>query len=362
MKRLGIIGGGQLARMMALAAPPLGLEVRFLDPSSSACAGDISTGIRAGYGDPEALDELADWAEVVTFEFENVPAASVERLAAKLPAYPPAGALGTAQDRLREKNLFRDLGIGVAPFAAVDSLEGLRLAVADVGLPAVLKTRTEGYDGKGQAVLRTAADLEPAWERLGGVPLILEGFVNYSREISIIGVRTRDGAMCFYPISENTHRDGILHLAVCRASDPMQEEAQACLRKIAEALDYVGVLTLELFEMDGQLLANEIAPRVHNSGHWTIEGAETSQFENHLRAVLDLPLGATDPVGESAMVNFIGRVPAAEAVLAIPGAHLHDYQKEARTGRKVGHVTLRAGSPEALAERIAAAEALLQDG
>ncbi|HEY5718043.1 MAG TPA: 5-(carboxyamino)imidazole ribonucleotide synthase [Motiliproteus sp.] len=360
MKRVGIIGGGQLARMMALAGRPLGLEVRYLDPSASACAGDIASGICAAYDDVEALDQLADWADVVTFEFENVPASSVERLAAKLPAYPPAAALATAQDRLKEKNLFRELGIGVPDFAAIDSFEQLQRASEQVGLPAVLKTRTEGYDGKGQAVLRSPDDLKSAWERLGSVPLILEGFVNYCREISIIGVRSCDGQMCFYPVSENTHRNGILHLALCREADPMQAQAEASLRKIADALGYVGVLTLELFQVGEQLLANEIAPRVHNSGHWSIEGAEISQFENHLRAVLDLPLGATDAVGYSAMVNCIGQMPTREAVVAISGAHLHDYEKEARTGRKVGHVTLRAGSPDVLATRIQSVEKLLQ--
>jgi 5-(carboxyamino)imidazole ribonucleotide synthase len=347
--------------MMALAGRPMGLDIRFLDPGQAPCAGDSCTGIRAAYDDDKALDELADWADVITFEFENVPASSVAQLAGRLPAYPPAKALATAQDRLNEKNLFRDLAIGVPDFAAIDSYEDLCQAVERVGLPAVLKTRTEGYDGKGQAVLRTPEDLEPAWQSLGSVPLILEGFVNYSREISIIGVRAKDGAMAFYPVSENTHRNGILHLAVCRDADPMQAQAESYLRKIAEALDYVGVLTMELFQVGDQLLANEIAPRVHNSGHWTIEGAETSQFENHLRAVLGLPLGSTDAVGHSAMVNFIGKMPATEAVLAIAGAHLHDYEKAARAGRKVGHVTLRAASAEQLAERIDAAERLVAE-
>ena len=359
MKRVGVIGGGQLARMMALAARPMGLDVQFLDPSQTPCAGDVAPGICADYDDVKALAELEGWAEAITFEFENVPAASVEHLASRLPAYPPAKALATAQDRLNEKNMFVELGIEVPEFAAINSLTDLQAAVERVGLPAVLKTRTEGYDGKGQAVLRSIDDLEPAWQQLGSVPLILEGFVNYSREISIIGARARDGSMAFYPVSENTHRDGILHLAICRDKDPMQAKAEAYLGKIAEQLDYVGVLTLELFQVGEHLLANEIAPRVHNSGHWTIEGAETSQFENHLRAVLDLPLGSTDAVGHSAMVNFIGCVPSREAVLAIPGAHLHDYEKEARVGRKVGHVTLRAGSAEALSERIRAAEQLL---
>ncbi len=361
MKRVGVIGGGQLARMMALAARPMGLDLHYLDPGQSPCAGDVATGICAPYDDNKALAELESWADAVTFEFENVPAASVEHLSSHLPVYPPANALATAQDRLNEKTLFCELGIEVPEFAAIDSLQGLLDAVERVGLPAVLKTRTEGYDGKGQAVLRSADDLEPAWKELGSVPLILEGFVNYSREISVIGVRARDGSMAFYPVSENSHRDGILHLAVCRDNDPMQGKAETYLRKIAEALDYVGVLTLELFQVGEHLLANEIAPRVHNSGHWTIEGAETSQFENHLRAVLELPLGATDAVGHSAMVNFIGTMPSREAVLAIPGAHLHDYEKEARAGRKVGHVTLRAGSAEALAERIQVAEQLVLD-
>lgn len=355
---VGILGGGQLARMIALAGHPLGLHFTFLDPAADACGTAVGTLLQGGYDDPTLLAQLAARSEVVTFEFENVPAASAERLAAGGQVYPPPQALAVAQNRLREKGLFRELGIPTPPFAAVNSLADLEAAVAEIGLPGVLKTCSEGYDGKGQVVLRDPTELAAGWAAMQGAAAILEGFIDFDREISIIAARGRNGEVVFYPVSENSHREGILRLSLSTLDDPMQAEAEACAHKLLDALDYVGVMTMELFQAGDQLLANEIAPRVHNSGHWTIEGAETSQFENHLRAILGLPLGATDAIGYSAMVNFIGTIPSAAEVLAIPGAHYHAYDKAPRPGRKVGHATLRADDQETLLARLPYLQAL----
>jgi 5-(carboxyamino)imidazole ribonucleotide synthase len=338
---IGIVGAGQLARMLALAGLPLGLRFVFLDPAADACAAALGEHLRAAFDDREALERLAQRADVVTYEFENVPEGSIERLAERVAVFPCARALATARDRLREKNLFQQLGIPTAPFAAVDSRADLERAVSDLGLPAVLKTRTLGYDGKGQIVLRRPEDRDAAWERLGGVPLLLEGFVAFAREASILGVRSRRGEIAFYPLVENVHRDGILHLSRSRPDDPLESRARAYAQRLLAHLDYVGVLALELFQVGDALLANEMAPRVHNSGHWTIEGAETSQFENHLRAILDLPLGRTAARGHAAMVNLVGELPETASLLAVPGAHLHRYDKAPHPRRKLGHVTLR---------------------
>ena len=345
---VGIVGGGQLARMLALAGYPLGLEFVFLDPTPDACAAPLGQHLRGGYDDQTLLARLAERADVVTYEFENVPVESVEFLAGLATVHPNAKALAAARDRSAEKALFRELGIPTPPFTAVDTRADLDRAAAKIGLPAVLKTRTLGYDGKGQAVLRNAGDLDAAWARLGGARLILEGFVPFDREVSVIAVRGRNGETLFYPLAENTHQDGVLRLSASRPGDPMQALAEGYARRLLDALEYVGVLALELFQAGETLLASEMAPRVHNSGHWTIEGAETSQFENHLRAILGLPLGATAPVGYAAMVNFIGAMPDAGRVLALPGAHWHAYGKQARSGRKLGHATLRADSRQDL--------------
>ncbi len=350
--RVGILGGGQLARMLALAGLPLGVRCLCLDPAPDACAGAVAEQVIGGYDDPEALARLAERVEVITYEFENVPETAVAFLANRLPVFPGGGALAIARDRLREKNLFQQLGIATPSFAAVESREDLHRAADRLGLPAVLKTRTLGYDGKGQRVLREPGDLVAAWEQLGGVPLILESFVTFEREVSIIAARGRNGDMVFYPLAENEHREGILRLSQSRPDDPLASRAREQIRRLLTHLNYVGILALELFQSGDSLLANEMAPRVHNSGHWSIEGAETSQFENHLRAILDLPLGAADPVGHAAMLNFIGEIPASKPILAIPGAHLHLYQKAARPGRKLGHVTLRAETPAQLAEKL----------
>ena len=337
---VGVIGGGQLARMLAMAGHPWAHRFVFLDPAPDACAGPLGELITAPYDCERSLLQLAERADVVTFDFENVPARSLEFLAGRVPVYPGARALSVAQDRLHEKALFHQLGMATADFVAVAGAAALPRAVAELGLPAVLKTRSQGYDGKGQWLLRTPADAEAAGRALGEQLALLEKLVPFDREVSLIAVRARDGAIACYPLSENTHRDGMLHTTVCRPGDAMQAVAEAQTRRLLDALDYVGVLAVEFFQVGNQLLANEFAPRVHNSGHWTIEGAETSQFENHLRAVLGLPLGSTRARGPHAMLNLIGAVPAAARVLAIPGAHLHDYGKEPRPGRKVGHVTL----------------------
>jgi 5-(carboxyamino)imidazole ribonucleotide synthase len=269
--------------------------------------------------------------------------------------FPPPAALEAAQDRLAEKELFTAVGLPVPTYAPVDSLDGLDDALEQLGVPAVLKTRRLGYDGKGQAVIRDPLLAEDAWRSVGEVPCLVEALVPFARELSIVAVRGRDGAVASYPVVENHHRDGILRLtrAPAPGSDPsLQEAAEAHVRAVMTELGYVGVLAIELFHVGGSLLANEMAPRVHNSAHWTIEGAETSQFENHLRAVCGLPLGPTDGVGVSAMVNLIGTMPDREALLAVPGAHLHDYGKEPRPGRKLGHVTVRAGDDGQLEERL----------
>jgi 5-(carboxyamino)imidazole ribonucleotide synthase len=353
--RLGILGGGQLGRMLALAAYPLGVRPTVLDPAADPCAGQVCPHVRGEFDDLQALYRLARASDVVTYEFENVPVESARWLAERVPVFPPPRALEVSQDRLAEKTFFQSLGIPTPPFTPVDTREQFDAAVAEIGLPAVLKTRQFGYDGKGQAVLRAPAEAEAAWEKLGGRPLILERFVPFDRELSVIAVRGRDGRLAVYPLIENEHRDGILHRSLAPASatgEDLTERATDFAARVLTELDYVGVLTVEWFQDGPRLLANEMAPRVHNSGHWTIEGADTSQFANHVRAVCGLPLGPTTPVAHSAMYNFIGAVPAAAGVLTDPAARLHDYGKEHRPGRKVGHVTLRAGTPDELAERL----------
>ena len=345
--KVGILGGGQLARMIALAGYPLGLKFIVLDPDTNAGAAGLSEHLLGAYDDPALLAELAEKADVVTYEFENVPAHVAEFLSSHTLVYPPAGALAVAQDRLLEKNFFRELGIGTAPFAAVESLTDLQAAMADIGYPAILKSRRMGYDGKGQAVLRSAADLAAAWDSMQGAAAIVEGFVDFQREVSIIAARSPSGEIAYYPLSENRHRGGILRIAECRDKDPAQSLAEDYVRRLLEKLDYVGVVALELFDAGGALLANEFAPRVHNSGHWTIEGSETSQFENHLRAILNLPLGSTAPRGYAAMVNFIGGLPDDAQLLSIANAHLHLYDKAPRKGRKVAHATIRTDSEAA---------------
>ncbi|HEX9084984.1 MAG TPA: 5-(carboxyamino)imidazole ribonucleotide synthase, partial [Gemmatimonadaceae bacterium] len=289
--------------------------------------------------------------DVVTYEFESIPVSTVRFVAERIKVFPPVKALATAQDRLLEKQLFTDLDIPTPPFAPVDQIQDLQRAAARMGLPVVLKTRRMGYDGKGQAVIRDAASLEAAWQQLGGSSLLVEKYVEFQHELSVIGVRNTAGREVFYPPIENVHREGILRQSTAPAPSVTPQLAAVATeycRRLMDRLAYVGVLALELFSVDGELFANEMAPRVHNSGHWTIEGAETSQFENHLRAVLSLPLGATTPRGTSLMFNIIGHIPPLERVVAIKGAHLHLYGKAPTEKRKVGHVTLVAESPAGL--------------
>ena len=351
MTTLGILGGGQLGYMLALAGYPLGLHFRFLDPSPEAPVGRIANRVTAEYLDEQALAKFSHGLEVATYEFENVPVAAAKFLEQRLPVYPPSNALEEAQDRSREKRLFRRLGIPVTEFAEVPKRSELDAGVKEVGLPAILKTCRMGYDGKGQWLLRSAGEVEAALPELPDVDLILEKFVPFTRELSILGVRSRTGEIAFYPLIENHHRGGILRLSLAPApnlASSLQKEAESAARAVLEELSYVGVLCIEFFEVNGRLLANEMAPRVHNSGHWSIEGAVTSQFENHLRAILGLPLGSTAPVGVSAMLNLIGEIPESGDILKVANAHLHLYGKEPRAGRKLGHVTVRGRHTEEL--------------
>jgi 5-(carboxyamino)imidazole ribonucleotide synthase len=359
--KIGILGAGQLGRMLALAGYPLGLEFSFLDPATEACAAPLGEHLRADYVDQAALAQFCAGVDLATYEFENVPQQAAEFVAARVPLFPGPQALTAGQDRLSEKQLFVSLGIPVPKFAAVDSRAGLDNAARRTGLPAVLKTRRMGYDGKGQYVLRGPADFDTAWEQLGKQPLILESFVAFEREVSCLAVRGRDGAVRFYPLVENVHRSGILRTARPLPNDPLQSLGEDYARRVLEHLNYVGVLAFEFFVADGGLLANEIAPRVHNSGHWSIEGAQCSQFENHLRAIAGLPLGGTELRGASAMVNFIGTAPTTEQLAALDGVHIHLYGKQPKPLRKIGHATVTAADEATLQERLRRLEPLLQN-
>jgi 5-(carboxyamino)imidazole ribonucleotide synthase len=331
---VGVLGGGQLGRMLALAGIPLGLRFRFLDPAPDAAAGEVGELLVGAFDDADLLDRLADGADAVTYEFENVPVEAARRVR----AVPDARALELGQDRLAEKQLFRRLGIPTARFGSL----------AETGLPALVKTRRLGYDGKGQRLVQVEQPVSDGE--------LAEELVPFERELSIVAVRGRDGETAFYPLAENVHADGILRTSRAPAEAAPQREAEAIASALLDELGYVGVLAVELFEAGGRLLANEYAPRVHNTGHWTIDGAGTSQFENHLRAVLGLPLGSTAPTAECVMVNLIGAVPPLEALLALPGSRVHLYGKEPRPGRKVGHVTLLEPSEGTLRQALALAD------
>jgi 5-(carboxyamino)imidazole ribonucleotide synthase len=352
---VGILGGGQLGRMLALAGIPWGLRFRVLEPAREAATDPVAESIPGEYEDYAALADFVRGLDLVTYEFENVPVATTRWLAERVPVFPPPGALEVSQDRLHEKTFFTRHGIPAPPFRAVDTRADFDAALVAIGLPAVLKTRRFGYDGKGQCVVRSAADAESAWRLLSGRPLILEQLVPFDCELSILSVRGQGGATAFYSLVENEHRQGILYRSLAPApgnSPDLQKQAERYAARALDGLDYVGVLAIEFFAVGGQLLANEMAPRVHNSGHWTIEGAETSQFENHLRAVLGWPLGNTARFGHSAMFNLIGVLPEPADVLAVEGVHLHLYGKSQRPGRKLGHLTVHAPDPTTLAERV----------
>jgi 5-(carboxyamino)imidazole ribonucleotide synthase len=353
-RTIGVLGGGQLARMLALAGAPLGLRFLVVDSAEDACAAQVAPMLRADWRDFDALADFARRIDVATFDFENVPADTAHWLTEHTKVFPNPRALATSQDRLAEKSLFREIGLDTPAFAAVDSRDDLARAVETIGTPSILKTRRLGYDGKGQFRLKSVADVDAAWEALGGAPSILEAFVPFERELSVVAVRTRDGEFRTWPLTQNWHADGILSASLAPAphAETLAPIAFAHARRIAEALDYVGTFALELFVRDGRLLGNEMAPRVHNSGHWTIEGSPASQFENHVRAVLGMPLGDTSALGINAMLNWVGELPPADPVLAEPRAHWHDYGKSPRAGRKVGHATFCADDAAEMRDRL----------
>lgn len=341
---IGILGGGQLGRMLALAAARLGFDAAVL----AACGSDAPAvrvaahAVFGAYDDPGALRALAELADVVTYEFENVPAGAVEQLEAMGARVAPGGrALAAAQDRVAEKTFMREHGLATVEFAAVDGPDSLAAALPRLGAPALLKTRREGYDGKGQVWVRDAGEAETAWAAIGGTPAILEARAPFRRELSVIAARGRDGELGVYPLGENVHEGGILRRTTAPAPDAPEEEAGRIARTILTGLDYVGVIGVELFELaDGRLLVNEIAPRVHNSGHWTQDACAADQFEQHIRAVAGWPLGPAAAHSAAVMENLIGEDAARWAELAAEaGARVHWYGKgEARPGRKMGHV------------------------
>jgi 5-(carboxyamino)imidazole ribonucleotide synthase len=348
LKRVGIIGGGQLARMLALAGHPLGIRCRILDPSACPPAIDVAEHVRGGYEDPAALADLVAGMDVVTCELEHVPPAVLRTLDNQVRVLPCPQAFEVAGDRLAEKRFLRGLALATAEFVGAETESDVYEAADRLGLPLVLKTRTHGYDGRGQMLVRDDTELRAALAALGAGPMVAEGFVSFDRELSIVAVRAAGGEIRTYPLVENRHRDGILvsTLAPAPAITPAIEQAAGEIAaSVLKALAYVGVLTVELFQRGDELLVNELAPRVHNSGHWTIEGAATSQFENHLRAILSLPLGSTSAIGASALINLLGDAPALERILELPDTHVHLYNKASRPLRKIGHVTSRAASP-----------------
>ena len=345
--------------MLALAGYPLGIACTLLDTSEDAPGAQVAASVQGALDDTRALAELADKVDVVTLEIENVAVTALESLDGRIEVFPPPAAVAAAQDRLAEKTLFRSLGIPTAEFVTIDS-EADAASAAALGWPVIVKTRRMGYDGRGQRVVDSVAALAAAWRELGGVPSIAEAFVEFNREVSLIGVQGARGERVFYPLAENVHRNGILSTTIAPYEDAaLQRQAESWLTAIMSALEYRGVLTVEFFHTKAGLVANEMAPRVHNSGHWTIEGAETSQFENHLRAVLGWPLGSAAARGHSAMLNLLGRLPPRDAVLKIPGAHLHDYGKSPRPGRKVGHCTLVDAERARLLERLEPLQAVI---
>jgi 5-(carboxyamino)imidazole ribonucleotide synthase len=357
--RVGIVGAGQLGRMLALAGYPLVINCTLLDTSSDAPGAQVAAAVLGALDDSQALAELAAKVDVLTLEIENVAVAALESLRGRIEVFPPPAAVAAAQDRLAEKTLFRSLGIPTAEFVPIDDA-GDAAAAEKLGWPLIVKTRRLGYDGRGQRVVDSTAALIAAWRELGSAPSIAEAFVEFEREVSLIAVQGAGGERAFYPLAENVHRGGILQSTIAPYADAaLQQQAEQWLAALMSTLQYRGVLTVEFFQTKRGLVANEMAPRVHNSGHWTIEGAVTSQFENHLRAVLGWPLGDPAPRGHSAMLNLLGQLPPRDAVLRIGGAHLHDYGKSPRAGRKVGHCTLVDEDRARLHERLGLLQALV---
>jgi 5-(carboxyamino)imidazole ribonucleotide synthase len=343
LKTVGVIGAGQLGQMLGFAARALPAKCVFLDPSPNPPAAAAGEVIQRPFDDVQGLTQLSRQADVISYEFENVPVGALDAIPREVPIYPPRQALACSQDRLLEKQLFEELRIPVPAYRAIDSVADLENAAEQVGLPLVLKTRRLGYDGKGQTIVREKRDIRDAVEQLGTKMLIAEQWVAFDCEVSAIGARKCSGEVVTYALTENRHDGGILRESRAPAPLPgVSQVADRYLQDLLRRLDYVGVLALELFVSGEQLLANEFAPRVHNSGHWTIEGAATSQFENHLRAILGLPLGDTSMLGHAGMLNLIGNIPPGLSQDGLSGAQLHDYGKTPRPGRKLGHVTVLA--------------------
>jgi len=338
--KVGVLGAGQLGRMLALAGYQLGLEFLFYDRDPQACAGAIGNLVVGEFNDMERLKVFAQQVDIVTVEFENIPVVALKHVAQFVPVYPNPDAIKVAQDRVVEKQFFESLGIRAPRFYPVDSATKLADVLASHNDTLVLKSRRFGYDGKGQLLLGTSSSPTDAWETLGRVPLIAEQYIPFEREISIVAARSQRGDIRFYPINENQHEKGILKRSRVKLHDGLQGRAEDYVQRVLTALDYIGVLAFEFFIVDGELVANEIAPRVHNTGHWTIEGAATSQFENHLRALVGWPLGDTAARADCVMLNVIGNKPDMDLILKVPGVHLHDYGKEPRPGRKLGHITM----------------------
>jgi len=366
--KIGVVGGGQLGRMLGLAGVAMGFQFRFWDPAEEPPAAEVGEHFRAEFDDCDSAERFAEGLDVITYEFENIPSATIERLQKLCDCRPGPLALAKSQDRAVEKEFFQELGIPVAPWRQVDSLDDLEQAFDALGA-CILKTRRFGYDGKGQEVIRAKAECEGAWARLSPAPMVAEKKIIFQRELSLVGVRAANGSIATYPLVENEHRSGILHKTVAPAPgviSSLQQSADDMMRRCLNALDYVGVLTIEFFEENGKLMANEMAPRVHNSGHWSIEGAVSSQFENHVRAITGMPLGATAARYPSVMLNCIGSLPDHRAVLQIDAAHFHGYGKSARPGRKVGHITVcheilfeQRDSAAAFETRVSAVESLV---
>jgi len=352
--KIGVLGAGQLGRMLALSAYPLGHQMRFLalseeDPSSLLGKTYINN-------HSNVIELFSDDSDVVTYESENTDVSIVNQVSNKSKVYPSESSLHLTQHRGREKNLLSKLNIPCAPFKMVNSLLELKSAVELIGLPAILKTAKDGYDGKGQFLIKSESEIDQAWDHMSGSESILEGFIKFKRELSLIAVRGLDASLKYYPLVENTHHEGILRLTIAPAQNipkSLQKKAEEYMHSLINEMDHVGVMTLELFDSSDELIVNEIAPRVHNSGHWTIEGAQTSQFENHIRAITNSPLGATSIKSSfNAMINIIGMHGQTSKALETKNAHLHLYDKEERKGRKLGHITLTSNSMEELNKSI----------
>ena len=344
--KVGILGAGQLALMLAEAARPLDVDIVCAGQPGD-CAAQVATVLKVDLEDAAEVRAFASTVDVLTLESENVDATVLEDLPNLAPN---ARAVRIAQDRLYEKDFLRSQGIATAPYAAVSSLRDLRTALEWIGAPSILKTRRLGYDGRGQVRILHADEAAAAWAHTGGAPCILEGMVHFDRELSLIAARSPSGETAFYPLIENQHHEGILRTSTAPYNDDaLQQLAESHLAKLLTALNYVGVLTVEFFATGPTLIANEMAPRVHNSGHWTIEGSETSQFTQHLRAILDLPLGPTTS-RPSVLLNCIGEMPSLDETSSFPALHRHDYGKTPRANRKVGHLTLSAENAAVIAE------------